>query len=515
MTAAPDTTAWRLARLARDPRFDGRFFVGVLTTGIYCRPVCPARTPLERNVRYFPSAAAAGEAGLRPCLRCRPEVAPGSPAWNGTSATVRRACRLIDELATDGLTVESLAERLGMGSRHLRRLFLAHVGASPQAVIQTKRLHFAKQLVDGTALPLSEVALASGFGSIRRFNAAFRTSWGRPPSAFRRPAENGRTDPPAFRFRLAYRPPYDWDAMLGFLERRAIPGVEVVREGRYGRSIAVNGRAGWLEVSHDGEGHAILLEVSHPDPRAVYAIVRRAREMFDVDADPAIIGIHLAADPLLREAVRRRPGLRIPGAWDPFEIAVRAVVGQQVSVAAARTLLGRVVRAFGTRVSSAAGDGTWLFPDAGALQHAPLERAGLTSRRAAVIRALAGAVSRGELTAGGDGTASFTEHLGSLPGFGPWTIAYVAMRTGGDPDAFPAADLGLRRAAGLEAEALASRAERWRPWRAYAAMYLWMESPHDHRAAIHDRRQSRRTPAARAQRREAVRAAVPERPAAL
>lgn len=499
--------------MARDPRFDGRFFVGVRTTGIYCRPICPARTPLEKNVRYFPSAAAAAEAGLRPCLRCRPEVAPGSPAWSGTSATVRRACRLIDELATDGLTVESLAERAGLGSRHLRRLFLMHVGASPQAVIQTKRLHFAKQLVDGTTLPLAEVALASGFGSIRRFNAAFKTSWGRPPSAFRRPAEDGRVSPTTFRFRLAYRPPYDWDAMLAFLGRRAIPGVESVQKGRYRRTISLHGRPGWLEAAHDRDSRAILLEIAHPDPRAVYAIVRRARAMFDIDADPSIIGAHLASDPLLRAAVRGRPGLRIPGAWDAFELAVRAVVGQQVSVAAARTLLARIVRAFGTRVSSAGAEETWLFPDASALASAPIERAGLTARRGAVVRTLASAAARGELAASGDAFVSVADRLRSLPGFGPWTTAYVAMRGDGDPDAFPAGDLGLRRAAGLEEDLLAARAERWRPWRAYAAMYLWMEGPHD-RASLHDRRQSRRTAAPRARRRRTVRAAVPERAAA-
>ena len=513
MSAASDATAWRIARRARDPRFDGRFFVGVLTTGIYCRPICPARAPLEKNVRYFASAAAAAETGLRPCLRCRPEVAPGSPAWTGTSTTVRRACQVIEERATDGLTVESLAERLGVGGRHLRRLFLAHVGASPQAVMQTRRLHFAKQLVDGTALSLATVALASGFGSIRRFNAAFRESWGRPPSAFRRPASAARANPAPFRFRLAYRPPYDWDGMLEFLGRRAIPGVESVHDGHYRRTVSVNGRGGSIDVSRDPAAHAIVLEVAHPDPRAVYGIVRRVRAMFDVDADPGAIGTHLGADPLLHARMRKRPGLRIPGAWDPFELAVRAVVGQQVSVAAARTLLSRVVRASGTRVPGAADDAQWLVPGPQALVDAPLERAGLTARRAAVVRTLAAAVARGELSLHAEASASIADALRALPGFGPWTLAYVAMRAG-DPDAFPAGDLGLRRAMGLDERSLAARADAWRPWRAYAAMYLWMESSHDECLAIHDRRQSHRSASPRARRRGAVRPAVPQRPAA-
>lgn len=512
MRTPSNLSAWRLARLARDPRFDGRFFVGVLSTGIYCRPICPARTPLERNVRYFPSAAAAAEAGLRPCLRCRPEVAPGSPAWNGTSAAVKRACRLIDELAADGLDVESLAARLGIGSRHLRRLFLAEVGASPRAVIQTKRLHFAKQLVDGTTLPLATVAFASGFGSIRRFNAAFRNAWGMAPSAFRRPSSGAHAAPAAFTFRLGYRPPYDWDAMLGFLARRAIPGVEAVLDGHYRRTIASAGRAGSIDATCDRDGHAIVLEVAHHDPRAIYSIVRRVRAMFDVDADPEMIAAHLATDPLLRARVAKRPGLRIPGAWDAFELAVRAVVGQQVSVAAARTLLSRIVRAFGTRLPADGREESWLFPSAEVLSEARLERVGLASRRAAVVRELARAVVRGDVPLDADGSLA-VDALRGLPGFGPWTMAYVAMRAG-DPDAFPAGDLGLRRAAGLDERELAARAACWRPWRAYGAMYLWMESSDDHDSAVRDRRQPRRTAAPRARRRSALRPRFPERSAA-
>jgi AraC family transcriptional regulator of adaptative response / DNA-3-methyladenine glycosylase II len=506
--------AWRPARQARDARFDGRFFVGVKTTGIYCRPICPARLPLEKNVAYFPSAAAAAEAGFRPCLRCRPEVAPGSPAWTGTSATVRRAWRLIDEHATGHLTVEKLAASVGIGSRHLRRLFMEHTGASPQSVVQTRRLHFAKQLVDGTTLSFATIALASGFGSIRRFNAAFRDAWGRTPSSFRRPEPGSRHASPGIAFRLAYRPPYDWRSMLAFLERRAVPGLERVNGETYGRTIAVSGRAGWIEVGHDAEGHALLVDVRHPDPRAIYGIVRRVRAMFDVDADPLPIGEHLSNDPLLRGRVERRPGLRIPGAWDPFELTVRAIVGQQVSVAGAVTLLTRIVRMFGGRAERD-GAGAWIFPDAAALAEAALERAGLTRARAAAIRDIATAVRDGELSFDPDQPGAVpVDRLRAWRGIGAWTAQYVAMRACGDPDAFPAGDLALQRATGLDERSLAARSARWSPWRAYAAIHLWTEHSNGKHPSLHDRRQPRGSAAPRPERGRPLRAAVRPRPPA-
>ena len=500
--------AWARARRARDARFDGRFFVAVTTTGIYCRPVCPAPSPLERHVRYFDSAAAAAEAGFRPCLRCRPEVAPGSPAWQGTPATVQRALRLIEGRVTDGIRVSDLAASLGVGPRHLHRLFLQHLGASPLAVIQTRRLHFAKQLVDGTTLPFAEIALAAGFGSIRRFNAAVRQTWQRTPSALRR--ERARPDAAPFEFVLAYRPPYDWDGLLRFLALRAVPGLERVEKGRYARSVEVGGDAGWIEVAHDASRRALRVTVHVASPRALYAVVTRVRGMFDLDADPDAVATHLGRDPLLRAAVTRTPGRRVPGSWDGFELAVRAVLGQQCSVAAARTLVSRVVEAHGAPLDGPEGVGR-LFPGPRALAGAPLERLGIVPRRASAVRALAQAAVDGALPLARDGDdRDVRAALVALPGIGPWTAEYVAMRSLGDPDAFPAGDLALARAARLDTKALTERAEAWRPWRAYAALHLWMGESHEsHDTRTRGHRQPGRPAAARRSGRGALRAAVP------
>jgi AraC family transcriptional regulator of adaptative response / DNA-3-methyladenine glycosylase II len=498
---------WRRARQSRDARFDGRFYIGVVTTGIYCRPVCPAPSPRESNVRYFASAAAATEAGFRPCLRCRPEVAPGTPVWSGTSATVRRALRLIDDGVADGINLEDLAGRLGIGGRHLRRLFLQHLGVSPRALLHTRRLHFAKQLIDGTGLPFAAVAMSSGYGSIRRFNAAVMETWGRTPSALRKSRPEGSA--PGFRFRLAYRPPYDWSAMLRFLERRAVHGLEVVVDGRYLRTIVVNDRGGSIEVSHDGPGRALVLQVQHPDPRAIYTIVRRVRAMFDVDADPGVISTHLRTDASLASRVQRSPGLRIPGGWDRFELIVRAVAGQQTSVAAATTFVSRLTERFGGRVAGAPGGPTRMFPGPATLSDAPLEDVGLTRSRADAIRSLARATVVGELDLNGElQSDALVARLRSLPGIGPWTAAYVAMRAFNDPDAFPSGDLGLQRATGLSERELRIRSERWRPWRAYATIHFWMGETDEHDRALHHHRQSGRAAAARGNPIQPVRAAV-------
>ncbi len=504
----PTHTAWTRARRTRDARFDGRFFVAVTTTGIYCRPVCPAPSPLERHVQYFESAAAAAEAGFRPCLRCRPEVAPGSPAWRGTPVTVQRALRLIEAGVTDGIRVHDLAASLGMGPRHLHRLFLQHLGASPLAVIQTRRLHFAKQLVDGTTMPLAQIAMASGFGSIRRFNAAVRQTWQRTPSTLRR-ERAGRPDAAPFAFVLAYRPPYDWDGLLRFLALRAVRGLEQVEEGRYTRTVDVAGDAGWIDVTHDPARRAVRLAVHGASPKSLYTIVTRVRRMFDLDADPDAIGAHLGRDALLRVAVTRTPGRRVPGSWDGFELAVRAVLGQQCSVAAARTLVSRVVDAHGAPSNGPEGLGR-VFPTAPALADAPIERLGILPRRAAAVRALARAVADNPMLLSPDGDHSDVRAaLVAIPGIGPWTAEYVAMRSLGDPDAFPAGDLALARAAGLDARALASRAETWRPWRAYAALHLWMGESHEsHDTRTRGRRESGRTAATRRSGRSALRGAI-------
>ena len=473
-----DFAACDRARLARDARFDGRFFIGVKTTGIYCRPICPAPTSKQKNVRYFPTAAAASEAGYRPCLRCRPEAAPGTPAWLGTSATVRRGLRLIQEGALDTASVEGLAARLGIGPRHLHRLFIQHVGASPLAVAQTRRLHFAKRLIDDTRLAMTDIALASGFGSLRRFNDAFQKTYGRAPRELRRERASDATTSDALTLKLAYRPPYDWASVRDFLAARALPGMERVVDGAYARTVCVNDAQGWIEVSPVPKANALQLTVHELAPESLFAVVQRIRQMFDLAADPADVRHVLQRDARLKPLVKRRPGLRVPGAWDPFELAVRAVLGQQVSVAAARTFARRIVDAYGVPLEKPAEGLTHLFPGAAALANADLGGIGLTSARAATLNALAGAVARGAVRFT-DGVAAdeIREALTRLPGIGAWTAEYVALRACSDPDAFPAEDLVLRRVAGgkkpLTAKALKARAEDWRPWRAYAVLHLW------------------------------------------
>ncbi len=467
------------ARLTHDARFDGRFFIGVTTTGIYCRCICPAPSAKRQNVVYFPTAAAAAEAGFRPCLRCRPETAPGTPAWNGTSATVSRGLRLISEGALDDETVEYLSTRLGVTPRHLHRLFLQHLGASPIAVAQTRRLHFAKQLISDTDLPMTQVALASGFQSIRRFNATFSHLYGRTPTDIRRLHKSAATSTETgeYVFRLAFRPPYDWKALLAFLAARATPGVEAVVDSAYRRSIAFDGRQGVLEVRQLKRTHALEARVFFPDPARLLQIVTRLRTMFDVAADPAAIARNLRRDPLLAPHLKRHAGLRVPGAWDGFELAVRAILGQQVTVRGATTLAGRLAQDFGEPLQCANSLGlTHVFPRPAVLAKAKLT--GLPQSRALSIRALAQATLTGEMSF--DHRLQVSELLvsfTSIKGIGDWTAQYVAMRALGDPDAFPASDLVLLRMAGagktLTPSALLKRAEAWRPWRAYAAMLMW------------------------------------------
>jgi AraC family transcriptional regulator of adaptative response / DNA-3-methyladenine glycosylase II len=459
----------------RDARFDGRFYTAVLSTGIYCRPVCPARTPRPEHCVFFPSAAAAHAAGFRPCLRCRPELAPGVAGWRGTANTVSRALGLIADGAWgEGEDVEALAERLGVGGRHLRRLFARHVGAPPVAVAQAQRVLFAKRLVAETALPMAEVALASGFGSVRRFNEVMRRTFRRPPLALRR---GGRGEPPggAVAIRLAHTSPYQWPPLLAFLGVRAIPGVEEVADGEYRRTVALDGTLGSIAVRPSPGGGQLLATIRVSRVAALPEVVGRLRRLLDLDADAQAIGAQLTRDPLLAPLVAARPGLRVPGAWEPFELAVRAILGQQVSVAAARTLAGRIAAAYGQR---APGRGL-AFPGPERLAGARLERLGLTRARASAVRSLARVAAGDPSLLEGRGDLEETvARLAELPGIGRWTAQYVAMRAMHEPDAFPESDLGLlramaRRGARCSPAALTRRAEAWRPWRAYAAMHLW------------------------------------------
>lgn len=469
---------WRIcsrARLSRDARFDGKFFIAVRSSGVYCRPICPAPTAKEKNVRYFATAAAAAEAGFRPCLRCRPECSPGTPAWAGTQSTVARALRLISESGLEDGGVESLAERLGVGSRHLRRLFLRHLGATPRAVEQTRRLHFAKKMIDETGLPMLQVAMVAGFGSVRRFNADIRKTYARTPTQIRALARKTASQPAnQYLFRLNFRPPYNWPVMLAFLAARATPGVEAVESGHYCRTISVGGVKGWFDVSLDGHADALAVRVQFGDPRSLFFIIERVRAMFDLNADWPAIMRSLRGDPALAARLRASPGVRVPGCWDGFELAVRAILGQQITVRGATTLAGRMTEAFG-RTSLFAGNLTHLFPTPEALAEADLTRIGLTKARAETVRALARAASEGRIRFTGIvDSEEFLRRLCAIPGIGQWTAQYVAMRALDEPDAFPSGDVALQRALSLaNARDLEQRAERWRPWRAYAVMYLW------------------------------------------
>jgi AraC family transcriptional regulator of adaptative response / DNA-3-methyladenine glycosylase II len=469
----------RTARLSRDARFDGKFFIAVRTTRIFCRPVCPARSPKEDNIEYYRSAAAALQAGFRPCLRCRPE-SWGTAAWDGTSTTVSRALRLIEEGALDGAAegsnVDSLAGRLGIGSRHLRRLFLQHLGATPIAVAQAQRLLSAKKLIDETQLPLASIAIASRYGSIRRFNASFRATYGRSPRELRRGSRFGTSRASMggpCTLQLRFRPPYDYDALIEFLAKRAIAGVEYIDRDVYRRTFVLDGQAGWLEVKPHGS-NALTLRVDSVGPARLLHVVARVRRMFDLDADPLSINSSLRRDPLLARLIKARPGLRVAGAWDGFELGVRAILGQQVSVAGASTLTARLAAKFGHPAPFQIDGLVCTFPAADELVAADLA-IGIPASRAEAIREFARAVvAKAVVFDGGHDAETLIARLCAIRGLGPWTAQYIAMRALSDPDAFPAGDLVLLRAAGIKTTAEMERhAERWRPWRAYAAMHLW------------------------------------------
>lgn len=500
-----DAAVCERARLSRDARFDGRFFVGVVPTGIYCRPICPVQPPKAARVRFFGSAAAAAQAGFRPCLRCRPETAPGSPAWSGSPTTVRRALRLIEGGALDECDMDHLAQRLGIGARHLRRLFDRHVGVSPLQIASTCRLYRAKRLIDATDLPFDAVAQAAGFGSVRRFNHVLRGVYGRTPRELRqrRRRATAISEQPGggLRLRLYYRAPYDANAVLSFLAPRAVPGVEVVDavRGTYRRAFRVAvlncgnrgpagpppahpAVAGTVSVATRGDGY-LTAEVRHPDARVLLEVAARLRRLLDLDADPLSFGRHLARVPLLASRIEALPGIRVPGAWDGFELAVRAVLGQQVTVKGATTLAGRLVEALGEALPDClSGPGlVRTFPSPGAVAGFDLRSIGVPAGRATALRKLAEVVSAGgiDLDATADPDATRAQ-LTAIPGIGSWTAEYIAMRALRDPDAFPAGDLGLRKAvaggAPIGAQELQVMAEAWRPWRAYAAMLLWQAS---------------------------------------
>jgi len=495
----PDKATCYRALQSRDPRFDGLMYIGVKSTGVYCRPVCPARTPKFENCTFYPSAAAAHEAGHRPCLRCRPETAPELASWLGTSNTVSRALALIAEGALDGegKTVDALAERLGVGERQLRRLFLQHLGASPIAVAQTRRVLFAKHLIHETQMPMTEVALASGFNSLRHFNELFQQLFHRPPSALRRKSSIARSSTEAgITLRLRYRPPYDWASMLSFLQARAIPGVEVVENECYRRTVEIDGSIGTVAVTHLPQRQSFRVTIHFPAVQSLPAIVARVRRLFDLSADIETIDTHLSTDPKLAPWIARHPGLRAPGGWDGFELAVRAILGQQISVSAARKLAGQLVSLHGKPVPKSARahpDLTHTFPTSKRIAIAKSLGLGMPAARLASLKALAQAAAGDPNLFRPFGTIEEAiARLCTIPGIGEWTAQYIALRALREMDAFPASDIGLLRGAatvdGTPAtpKTLLTRAESWRPWRAYAAQHLWAananEVPHTEQA---------------------------------
>lgn len=466
MSLTYDKTEFYRAHLARDPRFDGKFFVAVKTTQIYCRPICPAKKAQLKNIEFFIHAAQAEEAGFRPCLRCRPETAPGSTAWMGTSAIVRRAIRMMDRFALEELSISQLAARLGIGERWLRELFQQQVGVSPQSILLAKKLDIARNLLDQSSLPITEIAFSAGFQSIRRFNDAFKIRFQKTPSVFRaNPLAEGQ-----LRFQLSYRPPYAWQQLIRFFANRALPSTESVTEDSYQRLITHGGIRGWFKAKL-GENNKIDIEFKLNKSANIMEFATRIKNIFDLDADPMAIETSLKEDEKLRPFLTQCQGLRIPGCWDGFELAVRAIAGQKISVKAARTILSRMVELCGeTQTVDASLPLTRFFPTPENILTADLSKIGLPQSKIATLQALAHAIADKTLVL--DGTADFDktcQKLLSIKGIGPWTVEYIAMRALRNPDGFPETDLELQK----NISRLAIDPKKWIPWRAYGAILLW------------------------------------------
>ena len=469
---------------ARDARFDGVFFVAVTTTGIYCRPVCRVKLPQEKNCTFFPSAAAAEAAGFRPCLRCRPELAPGLAPADAPARLARSAALMMDEDSLTDRSLADLAATLGISDRHLRRVFAAEYGVTPVQYLQTQRLLLAKSLLTDTRLSVTDVAMTAGFGSIRRFNDLFRTRYRLAPGRFRNCTVAPDTDHDAITLLLAYRPPFAWDGLLSFLSDRAVPGVEGVGEGAYRRTAAIakgdTTHSGWLSVAHRPERNALAVTVAGTLLPVLPQVLARVRHLFDLTCEPATVFEKLATMETVAPGIRV-PGIRLPGSFDPFEMAVRAVLGQQVTVKGARTLAGRLAATFGEEIETPFPELNRTFPLPGRIcsLDPPIEDRlgplGVTGARARSILALArGLTDRSITLSAGCDPDTARERLGRLPGFGPWTVNYVAMRALGWPDAFLATDHGVKRAlARVPAQQREALARSWRPWGSYATITLW------------------------------------------
>ena len=454
------------AHLTRDYRFDGKFFVAVKTTKIYCRPVCPARKAKLENLEFFMHATQAEDAGYRPCLRCRPETAPDSPAWVGTSATVRRAVRIMETTEIECLSVTKIAEKLGIGERWFRALFQQELGTSPQAFLLDRKLSLARNLLDNTSLSITDIALNSGFNSIRRFNDAFKKKFRATPGSFKQ----GLTVSNTQTLFLRYRPPFDWHKLLHFFGQRAISGMEAVNDGAYQRLFTYKNTFGWLNASQV-DGYKIRIDFKFEKPVPMLDFNARVREMFDLDADPMMIEHDLKQDEKLKLLLEKHSGLRIPGAWSRFELAVRAIIGQKISVKAAKTVLNRLVKLCGEKqVFDTTIALTHVFPTPKNILQADLSSLGLTKAKTSTLKVLAQAVDNGEIVL--DGTEDYEttcKKLLSIKGIGPWTVQYIAMRALRNPDAFPETDLELQK----QIKSKNLDPSLWCPWRAYAAILLF------------------------------------------
>ncbi len=457
---ALDIDACRKARLARDARFDGLFFVGVKTTGIYCRPICPATSPKETNVRYFTSAVEAANAGLRPCLRCRPDSAPQSPAWNGNATTFLRAKRLIDEGALQDHSLEQLCDRLGVSTRYLRQLFQSHLGASPKQYALYQQCLFAKQLRHQSSKRVHDIALASGFNSIRRFNDCFKKLIGLTPTNIRRNIEIAKDE---LHLQLAYRPPLHWQAMHQFLQKRAIERLEWVTETAYGRTISTQHGQGWFEVAPAQNQNTLAVRVQLDDWRDLYPTVKNLRRIFDLDADTLVIEESLRA--ATGSTFSMTPGLRLPGIWDPFETGIRAILGQQVSVKAAQNLVIRLVHHLGETTDN----GRYLFPKPASIVRSELSFLPMPSKRKQTLKLFADWWKR--QTQPINSYQDWERSLLALPGIGPWTLDYLKLRGLSDPDIWLGGDLGIKNA--IKQQNGVIEPEKAKPFRSYLTFQLW------------------------------------------
>lgn len=475
------TSAYR-ALTSRDARFDGVFYVGVTSTGIYCRPVCPVKPPRAENCLFFASAEAAEKAAFRPCLRCRPELAPGLAPVDSSQRIADRLMQRIDEGLIEQVdTLEEIAAQFQLSLRQLRRIVQKELGVSPQELRQTRRLLLAKQLLSETRLPVTQIAFASGFASLRRFNAAFSSQYRMSPSRLRKHAdlaEEAISASDTSTLQLSYRPPYDWQAMLAFLRLRALTGVEHVDDTSYARTVRLGTHSGWIRVTQRVAKNALQVEFTHSLSPVLPALLRRLRNLFDLSARPDLIAQHLVLDPLLFASVQDHPGLRVPGAFDGFEMAVRAILGQQITVKAAATLGSRFASALGEKI-------TTPFPELTHLSPLPTRVAlctvddiaslGIVSARTRCILALAASCAGGELQLDAASQPEQTiAALLALPGIGDWTAQYLAMRALRWPDAFPSGDVVVRNnLGGISAKQAEIRSQMWSPWRSYAVMHIW------------------------------------------